>query len=180
MIEQSEKLVRLTPDDIAELKARNVPHICGFVLAVAFAIAFVLYLFIRADVVNFALVVMCLLSTLFLLVMFRLAWVNAAVYREDIREGQKKVIINRIESQRTETRQNGIPYGPYFYGWHRLYYVKIGGEEYPVSEKKYSRLKPGQLVEVHLGKYSGTLIQMIPLQEDRHSAFSINQLNKRI
>ncbi len=79
----------------------------------------------------------------------------------DIRDGKKKIMVARVESQRQDIRQTGansdviddalVGSGPTM---SYSYLVKVKGKEFKVSETQYYKCKPGQMVEIHLAPHS--------------------------
>lgn len=79
----------------------------------------------------------------------------------DIRDGKKKVVVARVESQRQDIQATGnnsgvvddalTSSGP---SMSYSYLVKAKGKEFKVSESQYYECKPGQLVELHLAPHS--------------------------
>ena len=69
----------------------------------------------------------------------------------DIREGKKKTIVDRIESQRQDIRQGGDSDNPRMV---YTYLIKVKDKELEVSETQYYQCKPGQLVEIQLAPNS--------------------------
>jgi hypothetical protein len=79
----------------------------------------------------------------------------------DVRDGKKKIVVARVESQRQDIRQTGQnsdvidnaldSSGPTM---SYSYLLKVRGKEFKVSENQYYKCKPGQLVEIHLAPHS--------------------------
>jgi uncharacterized membrane protein len=93
-------------------------------------------------------------------------------FNKDIREGQKKIVVNRIESQRQDIRQSGDSDDPRMV---YTYLIKVKAKELEVSEAQYYQCKAGQLVEIQIAPNSNyvfgiSVMQDSPLRNDPERA----------
>lgn len=79
----------------------------------------------------------------------------------DIRDGKKKIVAARVESQRQDIRQTGgnsdlvdDALGADGSAMSYSYLLKVRGKELKVSERQYYQCKPGQLVEMQMAPHS--------------------------
>jgi hypothetical protein len=159
----SEKLVALTPEDIAELE--KVSHSnagCWITAAVASVLGlYIVSLYIGASTItHYILITIGVIVAALCLLM---AWVERSSVKADIRENRKKVIAAPMESQRERTytkikgrglgRRESIQYE---------YYITVDGKEYKVNMELYYKLKPGDFVEIHLAPRSNHVLKIIP------------------
>lgn len=80
---------------------------------------------------------------------------------KDIREGKKKIVANRIESQRQDIREVG---GRNNSQMSYTYLIKVKGKELKVSESQYYQCKPGQLVELDIAPSSDYVFSLRVLE----------------
>jgi len=79
----------------------------------------------------------------------------------DLREGKKKILVSRIESQRQDIRQGGDSDNPRMV---YTYLLKIKGRELKVTEEQYYQCKPGQLVEIEIAPNSENVFSVCVLE----------------
>lgn len=80
----------------------------------------------------------------------------------DLREGKKKIVVSRIESQRQDIRQGGDSDDPRMV---YTYLLKTSGRELKVSEEQYYQCKPGQLVEIEIAPHSENVFAVCVLED---------------
>src|ERR1700694_126237 len=93
----------------------------------------------------FYLIPMFLLAFAVLFFASRSSIQKVSALKRDIREGKKKIVVNRIESQRQDIRQGGDSDDPRMI---YTYLIKVKGKDLDVSEGQYYQCKAGQLVEI--------------------------------
>jgi hypothetical protein len=171
---QSEQLVPLLPAEISQLKSKSRPAL-GFSIITVIMLALFSYFVLSAwlagsfiigkGIVDLTMLVIVVIVGA-LIVMFKLK--SRGPLKADIREGQKKVIIAPMESQRERSSERRFQprglLGMFFtnYGIDYKYFVKVKSKEYPVSMEAYYQLKPGSLVEIHEGPHSGQPLSVSP------------------
>lgn len=171
---QSEQLVPLSPTEIALLRSKNRPALGAAIMMVAVLALFIYYVLkvwlegsfiIGKGIAD--------LTMLTIVVLVGALLVNSKLksrgpLKADIREGQKKVIIAPMESQReraTERRFRKMGLLGIFFRNYEIeykYFVKVKSKEYPVSMEAYYELKPGSFVEIHEGPHSGQPLSVSP------------------
>ncbi|HKQ53814.1 MAG TPA: hypothetical protein VJT74_15680 [Pyrinomonadaceae bacterium] len=91
----------------------------------------------------------------------------------DIREGKKKIVVARVDSQRQDIKETSnssdvvdeaIGLGGST-GMSYSYLVKVGGKEFKVSENQYYKCKPGHLVEIELAPHSEHVFSLKALEK---------------
>jgi hypothetical protein len=80
----------------------------------------------------------------------------------DLHGGKKKVLVNRIESQRQDIRQGGDSDNPRMI---YTYLIKVKGRELEVTEAQYYQCKPGQLAEIQLAPNSESVLSLRVLKD---------------
>lgn len=87
----------------------------------------------------------------------------------DISGGVKKVIISPMESQEMKSREKRHRGGPAAgSGTGELvmtYLVRVKGKDYEVPIETYMAIKPGELVEVHLGIHSDITLRVVKAEQ---------------
>lgn len=81
---------------------------------------------------------------------------------KDVREGKKKIVANRIESQRQDIHETGSNNNSRM---SYTYLIKVKGKELKVSESQYYQCKPGQLVELSLAPNSNYVFSLSVLED---------------
>jgi hypothetical protein len=97
---------------------------------------------------------------------------NVLSLNRDIREGKKKIVIDRMESQRQDIRATGNDSGVVDEAlgtsgpsMSYAYLLKVRGKEFKVTELQYYQCKPGQLVEIHLAPHSEHVFSLNVLKD---------------
>ena len=80
----------------------------------------------------------------------------------DLQGGKKKILVNRIESQRQDIRQGGDSDNPHM---EYTYLIRVNGRELEVSEAQYYQSKPGQLAEIELAPNSESVFSVSVLED---------------
>jgi hypothetical protein len=94
----------------------------------------------------------------------------------DAREGKKKIVVARVESQRQDIRQTGggdvvdDALGADRAAMSYSYLLKVEGREINVSERQYYQCKPGQLVELHMAPHSEHVFFLKVVEDEGRSA----------
>ena len=90
----------------------------------------------------------------------------------DIRDGKKKIVVARVESQRQDIKEthsssdvvdDALPMSNPTMSY--AYLVKASGKEFKVSESQYYQCKPGQLIEIHLAPHSEQVFYLKVLED---------------
>ena len=80
----------------------------------------------------------------------------------DLQGGKKKVLVNRIQSQRQDIRQGGDSDDPRM---EYTYLIKMNDREIEVSEAQYYQCKAGQLAEIALAPNSESVFSVSILED---------------
>lgn len=165
-MEDSERLEALSAAETARLRAKRRSALLVFLTSP------LLYLLFGALVIFIGswlfIILYFLTATLTLLVALLGALLSLLSLSRDIREGKKKILISRVESQRQDIRDVGNRNNSQM---SYTYLVKLRGKEMKVSEEQYYQCKPGQMVEIHLAPNSGEVFSLNVLKD---SAPAIN------
>ena len=159
-MENSERYETLSPTEIGALRKKSWKYAIGpIIMAVVVSIA-------AGSIWHpswFGLIIIFLGALLVISFITRGQLRSVLSLNRDIREGKKKIIIDRMESQRQDIRQTGNSddavnnfLGPGSSGPSMSYgyLLKVRGKEFNVSELQYYQCQPGQLVEIHLAPHS--------------------------
>jgi hypothetical protein len=168
-MENSERYETLSPTEIGALRKKSRKYAIGpIIMAVAVGLA-------AGGIWHpswFGLIAIFLGALLVISFITRGQLRSVLSLNRDIREGKKKIIIDRMESQRQDIQSTGnmrgdgpveqlialtdpsvlsSTSGPSMsYG----YLLKVRGKEFNVSELQYYQCQPGQMIEIHLAPHS--------------------------
>jgi hypothetical protein len=162
-MENSERYETLSPKEIGALRKKSRKYVIGpIIMAVAVCLA-------ARGIWHpswFGLIAIFLGALLVISFITRGQLRSVLSLNRDIREGKKKIVIDRMESQRQNIQATGnmggdgvveqlinqpSASGPSMsYG----YLLKVRGKEFNVSELQYYQCQPGQMIEIHLAPHS--------------------------
>ena len=156
----TEKRVPLTAEDIAKLKRSNRSCLIVFLVFIVLVIAGA---FITYNSVSYGPSFPLLLAGIALLIIgaaFFGMKSNSRRTAKDLRAGQKTVLTTEVKKQepRVVTSQTQTPMVKLPSRVQTQYSLEIAGRAYAVSEADYNKFTDGQVVEVHAGPNSGTLL----------------------
>lgn len=169
-MEDSERYEALSPTETAALRKRSRTSLNLVVLMVALLIGVTAWGAWKASWgVVIAIVILGLLGVWFA---SREHLRSIRSLSRDIREGRKKIVVARVESQRQDIKEtdtssaavdDNIPLSNPTMSY--AYLVKVGGKELKVSETQYYKCKPGQPVEIHLAPHSEHVFSLKALED---------------
>jgi hypothetical protein len=122
-------------------------------------------------------IIVILLTPLLVLLIFQRKLRSVQSLTSDLRDGKKKIVVDRVESQRQDINATGNnsdlvddalgASGP---SMSYAYWLKVRGKEFKVSELLYYQCKPGQLVEIHLAPHSEHVFTLRVLKDSAAAA----------
>ena len=178
-MQESEQQAPLTPEDIKKLQsAKTVGFGCLIIVIIIVLIIGALVVasaFIWAakdtlfgmPVPLLATVVALIVGGLLIALFLRTALDKRRRIKRDLAGGVKKVLISPMESQEMKSQAEKYHSRTAFVGGHETgsvdmsYFVKVKGKDYEVPIETYMAIKPGELVEVHLGIHSDTVLRIV-------------------
>jgi hypothetical protein len=173
-MENSERYAPLSAAEVAALKKKSGTYTLGLVLMAI--VAGIVGLAVRNAALG-AIIMTIIGVLLFVWFIARGQIQSILVLNKDIRDGRKKIIVDRVESQRQDIHATGgsrgnsvvqqlvLPPGTSGPAMSYAYLIKVRGREFNVSERQYYQCKPGQLVEVHLAPHSGQTLYVDILKD---------------
>jgi hypothetical protein len=158
---ESEKQVAFEADDLEKLELEGgAPVGCSIILAVIFVLPVLFMLTWGFSWLQVLLILLTLgVGSLAVFLYFRHATETKRKVGMDIRGGVKRVLISPMESQEMKSREKtrrrrGALMAHETGELEMTYFVKVKGKDYEVPIETYMAIRPGELVEVHLGIHS--------------------------
>ena len=158
---ETEKQIPLEEDDLEKLNLEGgAPVGCSILLALIFILPVLFLLMWDFSLLQVLLILLTLgLGSVSVFLYFRHALEEKRKAGMDIKGGVKRVLISPMESQemksRAKTRRRRGALMAYETGELEMsYFVKVKGKAYEVPIETYMAIRPGELVEVHLGIHS--------------------------
>lgn len=158
-METSERYEPLSPTEIAALKRKSRSSNTALIIMGIMFIGLIGWALWRASWVSTFTALIGALIVLWFVA--REQFQSVQSLNRDIREGKKKIVVDRMESQRQDIQATGNngdvvddalgTSGP---SMSYAYLLKVRGKEFKVSESQYYQCKPGQLVEIYLAPHS--------------------------
>jgi hypothetical protein len=149
-MENLERIEYLSSAELATLRKRRQPLLVVLIaVAVVTPAVFALGAILSGSWLYMALIFLVDLALVFLVLRGSIR--KFLSLNKDIREGKKRTVVNRIESQRQDIRQGGDSDNPRMV---YTYLITVKDKELEVNETQYYQCKPGQLVEIQLAPNS--------------------------
>jgi hypothetical protein len=159
-LEDSERFEALSAEETAVLRTKRHSALLMFFIApLSYLLFGALAIFIRSWLY---IILYFLLATIPVLIALLSAFLRILSLNKDIREGKKKILISRVESQRQDIRDVGSRNNSQM---SYTYLVKLHGKEMKVSEAQYYQCKSGQMVEIHLAPNSKEVFSLNVLKD---------------
>lgn len=157
-MEGSERYEALSPAEAASLRKQSRTTLNILILMPVLLIGVTAWL-ARGSWATIAIIVVVGLLVIWLVTRQQIRSIQSL--NRDVREGKKKIVVARVESQRQDIKETdsspgvvdeALPLSNPTMSY--SYLVKVRGKELKVTESQYYQCKPGQLVEVHLAPHS--------------------------
>jgi len=158
---ESEKQLPLEADDVEKLDLEGgAPVGCSILLAIPFILPVVLLLDWGFSWLQVLLILLTVgAGSLSVFLYYRHALEEKRKAGLDIRGGVKRVLTSPMESQEMKSREvtrrrRGALIGRQTGELEMTYFVRVKGRDYEVPIETYMAIRPGELVDVHLGIHS--------------------------
>lgn len=170
-METSERYEPFSPTELAALRRKSRSSTTTLILMAIMFMGLIAWGLWRASWVSTITVLLGALLVIWFVIRGQLRSVQ--LLNRDIRDGKKKIVVDRMESQRQDIQATGNngdvvddalgTSGP---SMSYAYLLKVRGKEFQVSESQYYQCKPGQLVEIHLAPHSEHIFSVNVLMDE--------------